>query len=372
MLWLIKATRDDGNRSAAVDLYQLVGINLKPLQLAETHAASLAFLESSGDVLARLKESVTAFHDVAELIPQTESKLFSGHSFPYYESYKDLETSIHLAMQGFYKSAFISMRSCLELGLLCVYYDRNDDSEAVITDWIHSKDRTPVRKKIIEGLSKIDNVSTLNFRLPILESVSKLYEQLSNFVHTRGFPYSGEALNNSNSNAFNQASLKGLLDAATVTVQDLVILFLCKYPIGLFDLPLWDKFGLNAPLGGLLEPLQVYNLKKVVGKEVLSILEPVCKSDSTAKKMADYILSLPDLTEQQLDKQAVEVDKEGIKRSGFLSWKKRSAGAMRSSDPELDEYFGHRLAELEVWARENGLYERGERSAEDSEKADEP
>lgn len=342
-----------------MDPFDRLGINLKPSHLSATQAASLDFLERDPALCESLRTSISGYRDIESLIPQTESKLFSGHSFPYYESYKDLEASIHLALQGFYKPAFVSIRSCLELGLLCVYYDRNDDSEAVITDWLHSSDPTPMRRKIIEGLSKIDNVNTLCFRVPVLDAVTKLYQQLSNFVHTGGFVYSGESLNQSNVNAFHAVSLEGLIEVAAITVQDLVILFLCKYPIGLFDIPIWDKFGLNPPIGGLLEYVQVDNLKKAVGMQVLSALEPICHDDRAAQAMAEYIKSLPDLTKEQLETQAINVDKEEIQRNGFIWWRAHSGIASSTNDPELGQYFKDRILKLEKWARDNGLYEKG-------------
>ena len=345
-----------------MDPIEKLNLSNKASHLIATQESTAAYLREHPELLARLGQIVTAYRNINGLIPQTDSKLFSGHSFPYFESYKELENSIHLAFLGFYKSALNSLRSCLELGLLCVYYDKNDDSERVIGEWLSSREPTPMKKKILTRLSKIDNISALNFKLPILEFVADLYDKLSGFVHTRGFAYSAESLNSSSGHAFNANSFQGWIDAACITVQDLVILFLCKYPIGLFYIPLWDKFGLNPPIGGLLEPVEAETLKQVVGGPALSVLTPICQNDASAIAMAEYITALPDLREDQHEQQAMESDQEEIRRWGFQSWYDHSAIASAINDTELGEYHTLRLRKLENWARENGFFDKGEDS----------
>ncbi len=141
---------------------------------------------------------------------------------------------------GFYKAAIISVRSSLELGLLYVYYDREDNSETIIKEWLSSKEPTPFKKKIISGLTKIDNVAAFNFKIPILNQISDLYGLLSNYVHTSGYKYASRSLNKANFNRFNDKSLRKWLGYFVKTINYLTALFLCKYPIGLHYTPIDD------------------------------------------------------------------------------------------------------------------------------------
>src|ERR1019366_2193276 len=65
---------------------------------------------------------MTAHRELGDLIPQTVSKFGSGHFFPFSESEFELSNSLLLARYGFYRYAFVALRSVLELGLLSVYW----------------------------------------------------------------------------------------------------------------------------------------------------------------------------------------------------------------------------------------------------------
>ena len=61
-----------------------------------------------------------AFYSLGQLIPETIEKFGSGHYFPYSEAFYNLQSSLELAMHGFYSQAFVGLRSVLELSTMCV------------------------------------------------------------------------------------------------------------------------------------------------------------------------------------------------------------------------------------------------------------
>ena len=86
---------------------------------------SKRFLDQSG-----LEPEITrvgwTYHHVGDLIPHTMENFWSGHFFPWLESWEEIQISCNLALFGFYKQAKVSLRGGLELGLLSVYWNLND------------------------------------------------------------------------------------------------------------------------------------------------------------------------------------------------------------------------------------------------------
>jgi len=51
------------------------------------------------------------YQSVGDLIPHTTESFWSGHFFPWTESYEELQISWNLCSMGFYKQAMTSLRS---------------------------------------------------------------------------------------------------------------------------------------------------------------------------------------------------------------------------------------------------------------------
>lgn len=326
----------------------------------------ITYLEAHPVLMDRLVTSVRAYKHIQDLIPETLSKFFSGHIFPYNESEIELETSIHLATSCFYKPAMISLRNCLELGLVYLYYDRNDDSERIIKSWLASEEGTPFKRHIVAGLVKIPILDQLNASIGILSQIDDIYGRLSDYLHTAGYRNSATFLNNSNVTRFKEQSLHEYIDNVSACVSVLVTLFLCKYPIGLHYTPVDDKFGLDGPVGTFLNPYQVAQIKEVIPPNILSVLEPLCLNDDSAIAVARWVNEQPDITEEELAKQVDRVDKEEIRRRGYRTWYERIGRSESSTDPELSEFFNQKHAKLEAWARDNDLYEQGTETDSDN------
>lgn len=83
----------------------------------EVYYLSKDFIENS-DVKEKISELFWVYHSIGDLIPHTAESLWSGHIFPWVESWEELQISYNLCLFGFYKQAMVSLRSALELGLL--------------------------------------------------------------------------------------------------------------------------------------------------------------------------------------------------------------------------------------------------------------
>ena len=75
---------------------------------------------------------------------------------------------------------------------------------------------------------------------------------------------------------------------------------LLKYPIGMQNLPLFNKFGDNPPAGGFLDEFSYYPVMNILDKETKDALLDISNRDPDAIGMRDAILAMPDLTEEEL------------------------------------------------------------------------
>src|SRR5690606_34760165 len=93
----------------------------------ETYKETLKYFEENQNVKDRIQTLGIVYSSIGHSVPQTIENFWSGHSFPFSESWDDIQISATLCFFGLYKQAFSTLRSGLELGLLSVYYNINDD-----------------------------------------------------------------------------------------------------------------------------------------------------------------------------------------------------------------------------------------------------
>ena len=274
-----------------------------------SYTASQAYLDANSSVQEKLSTHLRTYHEIGDLIPQTLNNLFSGHYFPYAESYYELENSYELALQGFYHYAVIGLRSVLELGLLGIYFAVHDTEHIDVRPWIISQEKTPRRKELFERLQELAAFSAFDGRFQFRKRISDTFDNLDAFVHTRGYRYSSSALTLSNFNQFSEKSLRLYCDLMASVIADVIIAILLKYPIGMQRLFITDKFGLNGPAGGFLEAHQVTLVTSLLLPEERAFLQQLSDQNPDVQKTVRYFESLPDLTAEEWQQQADEWDK---------------------------------------------------------------
>jgi hypothetical protein len=85
-------------------------------------------------------------------------------------------------------------------------------------------------------------------------------------------------------------------------------MMLLKYPIGMQNLPLWDKFGLNTPVGNFLDESARAAVLAILDEDVKEFLQNISNNDPTVNEAVRGILAMPDLTEEELRKQSDQWD----------------------------------------------------------------
>jgi hypothetical protein len=317
------------------------------------------YLQQHPETGERIEEDNWIFRSLFQLLPETLETFWSGHIFPIAEAEYELECSIVLCKLGFYKHAISSLRNVLELGLLSVYWDIDDQSHIDIQNWLRSMESTPFRKRVFTKLKRNSNIRTFDDKQNLFEKTSALYGELSDFSHTKGFGYSSRQLNKhqSNVNSFNEMSLTKWLELTQRVVEIISIFHVLKYPVGLQYTPIEEKFGLNGPMGGFIEPHQVERIKEIISKEMLADLQEISDNDPDVIEVIKWINDQPDITETEFRAQIERQDKQFIEMQGYDLWirnERKLYKSIQKNNPKLFEEKKIYFKKLKLWAKENG------------------
>ncbi len=266
------------------------------------------YLSENPDFHKKIDRLMWAYHEIGHVTPQWNGKLFSGHNFAYSESNSEIECSYQLIKLCFYKYGLIALRNALELGLLSIYWDKDDNAEILIQDWYRSKEDTPFKKQITTGLKTINNINQFCKYIDLFIKIDKVYGELSDFSHTKGYTFSGQNLNHANFTKFNEKTIRDWASLLEQVIQLLLTVYILKYPVALQNTPIQEKFGINGPFGGFLEVFQSEKIKKVLNQDELKVLQEISDNDEGAKSLRDWVNSFPDISEEEFKKQVDEFD----------------------------------------------------------------
>jgi len=249
-----------------------------------------------------------AYSEARYLVPQTTENFWSGHSFPFSESYYELENSFELCKQGFYRHSLFALRCALELVVIGLCFNKNDKGHIDIQKWLRSEENTPWFKKSLACIFELDNFYKFNKEFPLENDIYDIYSLLNDYVHSKGYRYSTTGQSHSNFNRFNESSLLRYIELMKKTVNCMAIMMLLKYPIGMKNLPLWEKFGFDAPSEGFLKETPRQIIFDILDEKTKDVLNNISDNDLNVKEIVKQILTMPDLTEEQLNHQRAELD----------------------------------------------------------------
>jgi len=332
----------------------------EPDKSIEVYKQTEKHFNENPEVKKQIEELGWIYHTIGIIIPQNFENFWSGHFFPFIESWEELQVSFNLVCFGLYKQAFVSLRSGLELGLLSVYYNINDDGHNAVKDWLNSKNirdaNTPNADKIWKILLSNENIKKFNDKHNLRETFDNL-GYLHNYVHTKGAKHSNRmGLLKSNCQTFESKLIDKWLTSYADIISLVCSLHLLKYPIAVIRFDYSKKFGIDIPSFGGLEEFNIDKFTKILPNQYLTDIEAIANEDPTTQQTIKEISSLPDMSELQLEEQIINLEKSLIEGAGFTKWLENQERWLKSfGQCEFDEKMKKRIELLRIWATENGF-----------------
>ncbi len=320
----------------------------------DVYKESLDFLTETKKI-DDISELGWVYNSIGDLIPHTTQNLWSGHIFPWTESWDELQISFNQSILGFYKQSMISLRIGLELGLLSVYWNLNDDGHKTIKMWISSREETPRLPEIWNKLEKHSNFKSFQKLYDIKYRLLQL-KYFHDYVHSRGFKYSNRfGKKQVNSQCFEKDLIERWLISYKEVITVLAILHLIKYPIGTIKYNYSNKFGIDTPSFGGLQIFEIERIEKLIGIEVFEKLEIVAQEDENVTSLLIWIENKPNITEEEVENQIIEQDKSMIEHMGLNEWLKQEIKLFEKNHRiKMTEKHKKRIESLKIWAKEKG------------------
>lgn len=335
----------------------------EPDKSIEVNNLTNAFLTENPAIKEKIETLGWIYHEVGLIIPQTMENFWSGHYFPYRESWEELQISLTNCFFGLYKQAFVSLRSALELGMLSVYYNINDDGHNAVSDWYRSSDsfesNTPRTDKVWKILLSNINIKSFNDKFDLRGRYDKLMF-LHNYVHTKGLKFSNSlGTLKGNFQTFEEKVLKSWLKTYEDIAVIITTLHLLKYPLAVVHYDYRKKFGIDMPNFGGLEKDKIERMASILPTDYIKEIETIALYDPQTRETLSQIVSLPDLTEKEVDEQILNSHKFSIEHGeGFTEWEsnlyKLYNGTLKI---EMEERTKEHIEILRQWAMDNGFME---------------
>jgi len=334
----------------------------EPDKSIQVYKRTIEYLEKHADVKEKIQELSWVYQSLHHVIPTTTSSFWSGHNFPFTESWDELQISFNLICFGLYKQAMSSLRSALELGLLSVYYNINNDGHIAVKKWLSSADTkeadTPKIQDVWKILIKHENIEKFQKEFDINKRLLDL-NFLHNYVHTKGYIYSNKlGKKKSNFQTFEEDFVFLWLSKFEEIIIIVMTLHLLKYPTALIKYDYSIKFGIDIPSFSHLQIDEIDSLKKYLPKDYYELLEKISINDPETRDFFEWIKTYPDMSEEDVENQIVEMDKDDIERQGIIDYKKQQLIIYGVDDFDgFPNKVKNRITKLEKWAIKKGFIE---------------
>ncbi|WP_420320347.1 hypothetical protein [Flagellimonas sp.] len=335
----------------------------EPEKSIEVHKKTSEYLSEKSEIKNKIAELGWFYHIIGMTIPQNWDNIFSGHIFPFKESWEELQVSFNLICFGLYKQAFVSLRSALELGMLSVYYNINDEGHIMVRDWLSSKDsneaNTPRANAIWRVLLSNENIKNFNDEHNLRERFNEL-GFLHNYAHTKGNKYSNQLGRlKSNFQTFEADQIDSWLKTYEKIASIVCTLHLLKYPIAVIRYDYSQKFGIDIPSFGGLEEFNIDKIGKILPENYLKSIEKIAENDIPTQETINEIKSFPDKTEEEVEEQCRFIEKMTIEGCGFVKWLEQQKKFLEMiKEKEFSEVMKKRIEYLRAWSIENDLYDK--------------
>lgn len=157
--------------------------------------------------------------------------------------------------------------------------------------WLTGKIETPFIKKFKNYIFDIPNFKQFSAKTDFLSNIETLLKEINNIIHNKNrISYSSEKI------------FDYFLDSFIKTCENIAIMLVLFKPVILLDLPIFQKFGFNAPID--FDDLKPEIFKKIISDNSFKILNEIAINDDNSISIKKWIINLPDLSKEEIEKSA--------------------------------------------------------------------
>ena len=270
-------------------------------------------------------------HSFCDMMKADFSHTKKVDNFPIIESFCEMQYAISHALIGSYKASFADLRRSLEMSLTIPFFTKenlekykDDDNlgleeqlikfdtinEAEIkkaNDWVFGKSNTPFfGGEMLKELVKSGRYKEINEECSWKEKIEKLYYNISDYAHNKGYQRSYRELNDLSSfigsipfPKIKIETLKSFCDLYIQTVQQNLVILTLYNPLVLVGLPLEQKFGFNEPASGFFRPDQSELLWEILPNDYHGYFHRVRTTDNEVLDIENWIIDKPNVSEYE-------------------------------------------------------------------------
>jgi len=320
-----------------VPLITLLGLNsedLKPFTKELLSSNELSEDEDIKTLLIELSRGINAlyqFQDILDIPLDEDGATIINRHYAYYESLVYLRESVVSWLDKNVLGALTLLRPFLELSVLHLYWHVrcNKSSFKPYYDWLEHNQGDKGRPKFQLALNYVlDNAPAIECvrkkRLHELKQViTNMYKGLCEYHHSPKLDEPTTA----RGGGFGNLALESFLyylHAANILLYQVVYLFILTYPMSLFPVNRWEKWGFNkGPVGLFFDSFNCSRLEVFIGTDNTNVLRESFKNLEDVQALMKWFNGFPDLTNEEIDAEWGQLEKE------IPGFKDTSAGDLR-------------------------------------------
>ena len=263
--------------------------------------------------LKKLKFGVHAYMQFQDLLDQSltladekdiEKDLFHCRHYCYFESLVYLRQCVIGLLNNNVISSLVLMRPFLELSILNLYWHYLSKKRGVyrLTEWMKGERGKPPFKNSLEYVLKnhLETTSKIKKSVNIIKNhLEKIFSSLSDYNHTPKLPKSIGA----KSGGLNIPHLEDFLYSIhmiNVIIFPLVLLYTISYPMILFPVDEYRKFGFRGPMNVFADECHFKILAKYLNKNQINFLKKIMKKSDIVQGNLDFYNQNPDLSKKDI------------------------------------------------------------------------
>jgi hypothetical protein len=307
-------------------------LGLKPDNLKAYTKDVFEHLEDD-DKLHELKlglEAYSQFQDIMEIAIHGDNPLWNRH-YCYYESLVYLRESIVSWLDENILAATILLRPFLELAILHLYWHlRCEASKKGYDDfylWLHDKKGKPPFKNqldyVFENLPSRNVVSSKRID-QIKQLLQNAYKSISAYNHSPKVEESIVSLSGGLGNT-SLFSFFYYLSTLNVFLRQVTYLYLLAYPMSVFPVDRYKKWGIGGPLGLYFDFNNVAKLEAYLDKNNVEKIRSELAQLQTVREQLEWFETQPNITSEEIESEWKRFVEDGHTNVEENDWRHRIA-----------------------------------------------